>query len=117
MSELTNKELAKYLKDVRQTSKDAFGADFFDKMLLAAERLAAMPDVYSNPLAYYDAGLLNDSGGGDVGWWHDYIRAELGRAHSFYRFQVDSEKKARVIKDYNAGFDKWREKHCAESDK
>lgn len=32
----------------------------------------------------YDAGLLNDFGGGDVGWWQDYIRAELERAHEFY---------------------------------
>jgi hypothetical protein len=32
----------------------------------------------------YDAGLLNGLGGGDVDWWHDYIRAELARAHDFY---------------------------------
>lgn len=32
----------------------------------------------------YDAGLLNDYGGGDVSWWHDYIRALLGDAHDFY---------------------------------
>ena len=32
----------------------------------------------------YDAGLLNDFGGGNVGWWQDYIRAELERAHDFY---------------------------------
>lgn len=32
----------------------------------------------------YDAGLLNDFGGGNVEWWHDYIRSELARAHDFY---------------------------------
>ena len=32
----------------------------------------------------YDAGLLNDFGGGNVEWWQDYIRAELARAHDFY---------------------------------
>lgn len=32
----------------------------------------------------YDAGLLSDYGGGNVGWWQDYIRAELERAHEFY---------------------------------
>ena len=32
----------------------------------------------------YDAGLLNDFGGGNVGWWQDYIRSELGRAEDFY---------------------------------
>ena len=39
-------------------------------------------------LGTYDAGLLNDYGGGDVDWWQDYIRAELGRAHDFYTSQT-----------------------------
>jgi hypothetical protein len=38
--------------------------------------------------ADYDAGLLNDFGGGDVGWWQDYLRAEIGRANDFWREQV-----------------------------
>lgn len=37
----------------------------------------------------YDAGLLNDFGGGAIGWWQDYIRAELSRAEDFYREQYD----------------------------
>lgn len=47
----------------------------------------------------YDAGLLNDYGGGDVGWWQDYLRAELGRAEDFYRGQharIVTEKDARI---------------------
>lgn len=36
----------------------------------------------------YDAGYLNDFGGGNVGWWHDYIRSELDRAHDHYASQV-----------------------------
>lgn len=32
----------------------------------------------------YDAGLLNDWGGGNVDWWWDYIRSELDAAHHFY---------------------------------
>jgi hypothetical protein len=50
------------------------------------------PKQYSEPVALdeYDAGLLNDWGGGKVEWWQDYIRAELGRAHDFYQSQVDS---------------------------
>lgn len=36
----------------------------------------------------YDAGLLNDFGGGNVEWWQDYIRAELARAHEFYQSQI-----------------------------
>nr|MBN5162417.1 hypothetical protein [Stenotrophomonas maltophilia] len=38
----------------------------------------------------YDAGLLGDGGGGDVGWWQDYIRTELDRAHEFYQDQADA---------------------------
>jgi hypothetical protein len=33
----------------------------------------------------YDAGLLNDWGGGNVAWWQDYIRAEIGRANDHWR--------------------------------
>lgn len=39
----------------------------------------------------YDAGLLNDYGGGRIGWWWDYIRAEIGRANDFWREQSDAE--------------------------
>lgn len=49
----------------------------------------------------YDAGLLNDYGGGDVGWWQDYLRAELGRAEEFYRDQHDllmAEKDAEIAR-------------------
>lgn len=38
----------------------------------------------------YDAGLLSSAGGGDVEWWQDYLRAELGRAHEFYQSQMES---------------------------
>lgn len=38
----------------------------------------------------YDCGLINDFGGGDVGWWQDYVRAEIGRANDFWREQVAS---------------------------
>jgi hypothetical protein len=33
----------------------------------------------------YDCGLLNDYGGGNVDWWWDYIRAEVGRANEHWR--------------------------------
>lgn len=42
----------------------------------------------------YDAGILNDFGGGNVEWWQDYIRAELGHAHDFYQSQIDAAKDA-----------------------
>lgn len=41
-------------------------------------------------LADYDAVLLNDWGGGNVDWWQDYLRAEIGRANDFWRSQVAS---------------------------
>lgn len=51
----------------------------------------------------YDAGLLNDYGGGDVGWWQDYLRAELGRAEEFYRNQHD-----RIVADRDAEIERMR---------
>jgi hypothetical protein len=44
---------------------------------MLAEAARTLPD--------YDAGLLNDFGGGDAGWWQDYIRAEIGRANDYWR--------------------------------
>ena len=40
-------------------------------------------------LVDYDAGLLNDFGGGDVNWWQDYLRAEIERANEFWREQTE----------------------------
>lgn len=40
-------------------------------------------------LEQYDAGYLNDFGGGNVAWWHDYMRSELDRAHDHYAQQYD----------------------------
>jgi len=36
----------------------------------------------------YDAGLLNDYGGGNVEWWQDYIRTELDRSHDYYAAEL-----------------------------
>ncbi len=36
----------------------------------------------------YDAGILNDYGGGNVEWWQDYIRTELGRANDYWQDEV-----------------------------
>lgn len=46
----------------------------------------ALPLTNCSP-SDYDAGLLNDFGGGDVGWWQDYLRAEIGRANDYWREQ------------------------------
>lgn len=39
----------------------------------------------------YDAGLLNDYGGGNVEWWHDYLRAEIERAVDSCRAVIRAE--------------------------
>ena len=70
---------------VAMTSQMALGSKA--RRLLAAAPKAEQPPV-QEPLAQYDAGLLNDFGGGNVEWWQDYLRAELGRAHDFYQSQI-----------------------------
>lgn len=49
-----------------------------------AEAMRFLGGVETGSLDAYDAGLLNDFGGGDVAWWQDYLRAELARAHDHY---------------------------------
>ena len=36
----------------------------------------------------YDAGLLNDYGGGNVEWWQDYIRAEIDRCNDYWEDEI-----------------------------
>lgn len=54
----------------------------------AEARLAAIDATPSADIGLYDAGLMSSYGGGDVQWWRDYMRAELGRAHDFYTEQA-----------------------------
>lgn len=58
--------------------------------VLQATPPTAQPAPVQEPMALeeYDAGLLNDYGGGNVEWWQDYIRAELGRAYEHYQSQM-----------------------------
>ena len=37
----------------------------------------------------YNAGLLNDWGGGNIDWWHDYLRYEIGCANSHWIQQTE----------------------------
>ena len=39
-------------------------------------------------LEVYDAGILSCAGGGNVSWWLDYIRSELGSAYEYYKSQI-----------------------------
>jgi len=38
----------------------------------------------------YDAGLLNDWGGGNVDWWQDYIRYEINRCNEYWRSIIEN---------------------------
>ena len=40
--------------------------------------------------ADYDPGLLNDYGGGNVGWWQDYIRYEVDRCNAYWRGRIEA---------------------------
>jgi hypothetical protein len=42
----------------------------------------------------YDSGYLNDYGGGNVGWWQDYIRAEVGRCNDYWRARLQPSPEA-----------------------
>ncbi len=47
------------------------------------ERLKAeverMREALESIVTINSSNRLNDYGGGNVGWWHDYIRSEIGR--------------------------------------
>jgi hypothetical protein len=57
----------------------------------AREAITAIKQALAAPvqeLDEYDAGLLNDYGGGNVEWWQDYIHYELGCAYEHYKEQL-----------------------------
>jgi len=85
-----NKALAERLQEQADEMDRRLGATDVQALLReAAAALTASPQVdEGRELDRYDAGLLNDFGGGDVDWWQDYIRAELDRAHEFYQSQI-----------------------------
>ena len=49
-------------------------------------------------MSSFDAGLLNDFGGGNVEWWQDYIRSLLNQAEEHYEQQAEER--------YNAGIER-----------
>lgn len=69
--------------DTPITDEEGSGAVYASPVTRTAPPAAAVV-----MLDQYDAGLLSDFGGGNVDWWQDYIRAELGRAHDFYQSQL-----------------------------
>lgn len=65
----------------------------YESEVFYAAPVPAMPIQDDKELEEYDYGNLNDFGGGNVSWWQDYIRSELGRAYEFYQAQIQSEVK------------------------
>lgn len=82
--------------EITQICRDLRGAKY--ALDIAEQKLASMENQEPEP---YDAGFLNDFGGGNVSWWHDYIRAELDRAHDHYvkQFNVPADKSAVAVPD------------------
>jgi hypothetical protein len=72
------------------------GDDFHEHCERASEiiRQALTAPRVPEGLEDYDAGLLNDYGGGNVSWWHDYIRYEVDKANDWWRQQVEAENPA-----------------------
>lgn len=58
------------------------------RALLAAPTPAEPPAPSVPELVEYDASILAGCERSDSAWWHDYIRAELGRAYEFYCGQL-----------------------------
>ena len=75
-SEITYQDLAHGMSNFAKQLERELAAVTEQRDRLA-EAARTLPD--------YDAGLLNDLGGGDAGWWQDYIRAEIGRANEYWR--------------------------------
>lgn len=51
------------------------------RMEEARESLETDPD--------YDTGLINDYGGGNIGWWQDYIRSEIERCNEYWKERIE----------------------------
>ena len=48
-----------------------------------------VPVKIINDVPDYDTGIINDYGGGNVDWWMDYIRAEIGRCNEYWREYIE----------------------------
>jgi len=53
-----------------------------------SEKVNAVVEILED-IIDYDAGLMNDYGGGNVSWWFDYIRAEVERANGWWRTRTE----------------------------
>lgn len=88
---LQRKEIDRLREEIKQVAE--YNEGLTTRCIEDTSRIAALEQQLASrggvpELEPYDAGLLNDFGGGDVNWWWDYIRAELARAHDFYQSQL-----------------------------
>src|SRR5690625_4619739 len=70
---------------------DVVGSDMEDAAARWNRRQSQQAQGEAQGFTDYDAGALNDWGGGDVGWWQDYIRSEIERANDHWREQTGPE--------------------------
>lgn len=70
-------ERLRFYCSLAMTENDWFDVELFFDAIKNQGAPAALPE--------FDAGLLNDFGGGNVEWWWDYIRHLLGDAHEHYQ--------------------------------
>jgi hypothetical protein len=93
---MTKKKTPPSIGQFALSERDDLLATIADQSREIAAMKAQPGAVVMPELDQYDAGLLNDFGGGNVDWWQDYMRAELDRAHDFYQSQVSSLNASRV---------------------
>ena len=79
MTMLTDNELRKTIERWPETPAAMTAQALIDARSEIARLRAALD------LTDYDAGLFGDYGGGDVSWWHDYLRAEISRCNDHWK--------------------------------
>ena len=90
---MDNKEKASLLVNQLKGASTEFKSGFMQgaKIALDAECKGEnlhLQYVNTSILSDYDSGMINDHGGGDKGWWMDYIRAEVDAANEHWRQQI-----------------------------
>ena len=91
LTDLISREAARLIAlEYISNSMERHGALEAIRALLAVQPDAGAIREAALNEADYDAGLLNDFGGGDVNWWHDYLRAEIERANEYWRALINN---------------------------
>jgi hypothetical protein len=87
-------KISRWLLDVAEGhyEPDEQTAEGILREIQQANALSSGTPGVSEPITLdaFDAGLLNDYGGGNVAWWFNSIREHLADAHAFYQEQVNN---------------------------